>query len=286
MALALPFLRRRKRRPIPILSYHALHAPATDYASNDHVALEADLGLIRRLGFKVARLEDIARLTWSRRASPLDSGSWVGLSFDDGTDFDFFDIPAHPTLGYVKSFYTILREGAAADWPQPTGTSFVIASPEARAVLDRTCIAGLDQWRDVWWGDAARTGLLEIGNHSWDHTHPTLERIAQRDQRKGTFQGIDNRGDADAQIIQADRYIRRLTGGRAAPLFAYPYGDAPDYLVREYFPREMGRHGMLAAFSTSGDYATADSDRWNIPRFMCGAHWNHPQGLEAILRGA
>src|SRR5204863_298793 len=83
-------------------------------------------------------------------------------------------------------FYTILRENGAStgrDWPQPTGTAFVIASPEARAVLDRTCIAGLNQWRDVWWAEAAQTGILEIGNHSWDHTHPTLDSVAQRDQR-------------------------------------------------------------------------------------------------------
>ena len=193
--------------PIPVLAYHALHAPDKDYASNDHVALEEDLKLIRRLGFRVAPLAEIAELTWNRAPSRLDSGHWVGLSFDDGTDFDYLDIEAHPYLGHLKSFYTILRENGAStgrDWPQPTGTAFVIASPEARAVLDRTCIAGLNQWRDVWWAEAAQTGILEIGNHSWDHTHPTLDSVAQRDQRKGTFMGIDNLADADAQIIRAD----------------------------------------------------------------------------------
>jgi polysaccharide deacetylase len=289
MALELPFLRRRARKPIPILAYHALNAQAKDYASNDHVALEEDLKLVRRLGFRVARLVDIAACTWSRARSPLDSGSWVGISFDDGTDYDYFDIVGHPYLGDVKSFYRILKEAAAdvgPEWPRPTGTSFVIASPEARIVLDRTCIAGLDQWRDVWWKEAAESGILDIGNHSWDHTHPTLDRVAQRDQQKGTFKGIDNQADADAQIVQADEYIRRLTSGRTAPLFAYPYGDVPDYLVREYFPRHVPRHGMLAAFSTAGDYVRADSDRWSLPRFVCGYHWKSPEGLETILRGA
>ncbi len=290
MALSLPFLRRRRaRKPIPILTYHALNAQARDYASNDHVAFEQDLALIRRLGFKVARLVDIASLTWSRAPSPLDSGSWVGLSFDDGTDHDYFDVVAHEYLGDVKSFYTILKQSAAnagRDWPRPSGTSFVIASPDARTVLDRTCMAGLGHWRDVWWKEAAESGIFEIGNHSWDHAHPTLDTIAQRQQRKGTFHGIDNQADADAQIIQAHEYINRLTGGRAAPLFAYPYGETPDYLVREYFPKEIARHRMLAAFSTAGDYATAQSDRWNIPRFVCGPHWKNPEGLEKILRGA
>jgi hypothetical protein len=290
MALKLPFLRRRgAARPIPVLTYHALNCQARDYQSNDHIALEEDLKLIRRLGFNVARLTDIAALTWRGAPSRLDSGSWVGLSFDDGTDHDYFDIVGHEYLGDVKSFHTILQEsgsGAGRHWRRPTGTSFVIASPEARKALDRACMAGLGQWRDVWWKEAAKDGVLEIGNHSWDHTHPELETIAQHEQRKGTFYGIDNLGDADAQIAQADRYIKLKTGDRATPLFAYPYGEAPDYLVHEYFPNGIGRHGMLAAFSTAGDYATQDSNRWSIPRFVCGPHWKGPEGLESILRGA
>ena len=291
MALKLPFLRRRgARQRIPVLAYHALNAQARDdYGSNDHVALEQDLALIRRLGFKVARLVDIAGLASSRAPSPLDSGSWVGLSFDDGTDHDYFDIVGHEYLGDVKSFYTILKRSAAdggPDWPRPTGTSFVIASPEARTALDRACMAGLGHWRDVWWKDAAESGILEIGNHSWDHAHPSLATIAQRHQRKGTFHGVDNAADAGAQIVQAQEYISRMTGGRACPLFAYQYGETPDYLVHEYFPRETRRHGMLAAFSTEGEYVTPESNRWSIPRFVCGAHWKTPEGLERILRGA
>jgi len=276
---------RRRRVAIPILTYHALHAPDRDYASNDHVALEDDLKLIRRLGFKIARLSEIAKITWADESS-LKRGNWVGLSFDDGTDFDYLDIEAHPYLGHVKSFYTILKESGTTgggDWPQPTGTAFVIASPEARSVLDKTCIAGLGQWRDVWWAEASRTGILEIGNHSWDHTHPTLETVAQRDQRKGTFKGIDNQADADAQIIRAGEYIQRLTNGHAARLFAYPYGETTDYLIEEYFPENIQRHRILAAFSTAGEYATRESNRWNIPRFMCGLHWKSPEGLEKIL---
>lgn len=290
MALKLPFLRRRGgSRRIPILTYHSLNAQAKDYASNDHIALEEDLKLIRRLGFRIARLSDIAKLVATPRASPLDSGSWVGLSFDDGVDHDYFDISGHEYLGDVKSFYRVLKESGETtgpDWPKPSGTSFVIASPEARVVLDRTCMAGLGHWRDVWWKDAAASGILEIGNHSWDHAHPALDTIAQREQRKGTFHGIDNREDADAQIIRAQRYIRRITGDRAAPLFAYPYGESPDYLVHEYFPRETRRHGMAAAFSTGGDYATTESNRWNIPRFVSAWHWKSPDELERILRGA
>lgn len=64
--------------PIPVLAYHALHAPGKDYPSNDHVALEVDLKLIRRLGFKVAPLREIAEITWNRAPSRLDSAGGGG----------------------------------------------------------------------------------------------------------------------------------------------------------------------------------------------------------------
>lgn len=284
MPLKFPFVKSRKSKRIPVLTYHALHAPGTDYIDNDHIALEEDLKIVHKLGFRVAPLHEIARLSWDPEGSSLADEKWVGLGFDDGTDFDYLDLD-HPHLGYIKSFYTILREAGKTfgDSPSPSGVSFVIASPDARRVLDQTCIAGRDNWRDVWWEDAARTGILQIGNHSWDHTHETLETVAQREQRKGTFLGIDTIEDADAQIIQADSYIRHRTNGLATRLFAYPYGEASDYLVNEYFPGNMKRHGQLAAFGTGGRYVTHESNRWNIPRFVCGEHWRKPEELESIL---
>ena len=233
-AMRIPFIRQRNRRArIPILAYHSLHAPGTDYANNDHVALEEDLKLLKKLRFRVAPLAAIARFAWGQGAADFDDGHWVGLSFDDGTDYDYLDINL-PDLGYIKSVYTILKESGnagTADWPQPTGVSFVIASPDARRVLDRTCIAGRDNWRDTWWAEAAGTGILAIGNHSWDHTHSTLEVVAQRNQLKGTFLGIDNMEDADTQIRKAEDYIQDRTRGRSAGLFAYPYGEASEYQV-------------------------------------------------------
>jgi hypothetical protein len=288
MRFAIPFLRRVRRKRIPVLTYHALNAPGTDYGTNDHVALEEDLNVIRTLGFRVAPLTEIARYTYGRASSLLDEGDWVGLSFDDGTDYDYLDFE-HPTIGYIRSMHTILKECGRANkprWPQPTGVSFVIASPQARKVLDVTCIGGPDRWRDVWWAEAARGSIIGIGNHSWDHTHPSLDVVAQREQQKGTFFGIDNINDADAQIVQAQEYIDRLTGNAATRLFAYPYGHAPEYLVNEYFPNHKSRHRLIAAFGIGADYATFGSDRWNIPRFVCQLHWKSPDDLAKILKGA
>ena len=289
MQFKFPSLSSSRRPPrIPILSYHGLHASGNGYADNDHVALEEDLRLIKKLGFRIAALTDIARYVRGEGASFLDRDKCVGLSFDDGTDRDYLDMD-HPVLGRIKSFHTILKDSGAGGeraWPQPTGVSFVIASPEARAVLDRTCIAGRNDWRDSWWSEAAAGGVLAIGNHSWDHTHPTLDVVAQREQRKGTFHGIDNLEDADAQIGRSEEYIKSRTGGRSAALFAYPYGDAPDYLVNDYFPRFPERHRQTAAFTTAGDYAAKGGNPWTIPRFMCGAHWKSMDELARILAGS
>ena len=41
---------------IPILTYHALHAPGWDYDSNDHVALATDLALLRQLDYRIVPL--------------------------------------------------------------------------------------------------------------------------------------------------------------------------------------------------------------------------------------
>jgi hypothetical protein len=273
---------------IPVLTYHAAHAPGSDYATNDHVALEQDLDLIQRKGFRVAKLQDVVEFVMGRGKPDLHEGRWVALTFDDAPDCEYFDL-YHPSFGCLKSFYRILVESAESggpDWPAPTAVSFAIADTDARVAIDRVCLAGRGHWRDCWWHEAAATGVIAFGNHSWDHAHIALPVIRQREQRKGTFFGIDNERDADGQIIAAQRHIWYRTGGLALPYFAYPYGEAPDYLRLEYFPGFQERHGMEAAFGTQGDYATVGTDRWHIPRFVCGQHWRSPDELASILAGS
>jgi hypothetical protein len=270
---------------IPVLTYHAAHAHGYDYAGNDHLALEHDLKLIHQMGFGVAKLQDVVDFVLGRAKPALHEGRWVALTFDDAPDCEYFDL-YHPDFGCLKSFYRILVESAetgGADRPAPTAVSFAIADVEARAALDRACFAGRGHWRDSWWHEAAETGVLAFGNHSWDHAHPAVAVIRQREQRKGTFLGIDNETDADLQVTAAQRYIWFCTAGLAAPFFAYPYGEAPDYLRLEYFPSFQQRHKIEAAFGTQGDYATVGADRWHIPRFVCGQHWRSTDELAAIL---
>jgi peptidoglycan/xylan/chitin deacetylase (PgdA/CDA1 family) len=213
----------------------------------------------------------------------LESGRFVAISFDDGPDFDYLDYH-HPDWGYLKSFQNLLSQWPGLGWDgtAPRATSFVIASPRARAELDRACIAGRNQWRDDWWPEATRDGLLEIANHSWDHTHLSLETLAIGEEHRGTFQAIGTFEDADTEILQAEKLIREKTGNQSVPLFAYPYGEYSTFLVEEYFPDRS--EWFQAAFTTEGAPVTQASHRWKLPRYVCGHHWKSSEELASILQ--
>lgn len=268
---------------IPVLAYHSLNIAGNEYAGNDHVAFARDLELVTRLGWRVMPLEKIVD-GWLAGA-PIEKT--LGLSFDDGSDFDFHDLP-HPTAGSQRSMLNIMRDFQARHpgaQPGLHATSFVIVSPEARHELTGTCMLGLPWWNDDWWSEAAASGLMAIANHSWDHNHATLAQVAQRDQRKGDFFCIDTAADADAQIRAGAHFLASHLDCAPAPLFAYPYGHVNDYLRSEYLPAQArsATPFVKAAFSTAPGAIIATSDRWNLPRYVCGADWKTEAELEAIL---
>jgi hypothetical protein len=43
---------------------------------------------------------------------------------------------------------------------------------------------------------------------------------------------------------------------------------------------------MRAAFGDGATPTTMHSDRWNLPRYICGWHWKSPDELRKILSGA
>ena len=259
---------------IPVLCYHALHAPGATYAQNDHVALESDLAMIMELGLNVISARHLAEsLIYGRFDDVLNS---VVITMDDGPNVDYYDTTLSE-FGLIKSMHRILKDADVS------GTSFVIASPQARTELDRTCIADRDEWRDDWWRSAAEEGVLSIGNHSWDHNHIAISCRILMDREADNFHVVDDESSADIQIKKAQRYIASKAGPKVQPLFAYPYGHANDYLVRAYFPSKGEDIGIIAAFSTGGEYAMPDTNRWCIPRFVCGEHWQSPEDLYSIL---
>ena len=270
-----------------VLTYHSHNIFGSAYGENDHVALHSDLSTITRCGARIVGLDEIVRAM--HRGLGRGEGTMVALTFDDGPLFDYADFE-HPRFGPQRGFLNILRDfRAASGAAQPAlhATSFVIASPGARRAMERAEECGytyLDDWlTDAWWNDAIDTGLLGIGNHSWDHVHPAVPSIATGRPERGDFTRIESDADADAEIRTASEYINARTGGRCT-MFAYPFGHVNDFLARDYLPRRQDRHGMQGAFATGGRGVSAGDSVWNIPRAVCGEHWRSPDELAALLR--
>ncbi|HKE47668.1 MAG TPA: polysaccharide deacetylase family protein, partial [Rhodanobacteraceae bacterium] len=259
--------------------YHSNNVGGNEYDTNDHVALAADLRVIRRAGLRIVPLARVVDALLGTTALPERA---VALSFDDGSYFDWYDMD-HPTCGPQRGFAGILREFAAKTGAAAHATSFVIVSPDARAILDRTCLAGRGWWGDDWWRDAEREGLIAIESHSWDHNHHTLPSTVQREQDKGTFRSIDTHADADAEIRAANDWLDMHARAPRAGLFAYPYGETNDYLVRDYLPRHVAEHRLRAAFGTKPEPVTRASARWNLPRYVCGHHWRSTDELARLV---
>jgi len=269
---------------VPVLTYHANNIAGSDYARNDHVALAADLQVIRRSGLRIVALAQVVdALLGLAPAATVDRA--VALSFDDGSWFDWHDID-HPGCGPQRGFAGILRDFAASSGMPVHATCFVIASPDARATLDRTCLAGRGWWGDEWWPAAVAEGLLAIESHSWDHNHETLPADSGAGARTGTFRSIDTWAAADAEIRQAADWLDHRLAPYHTSLFAYPYGETNAYLLEEYLPRHAAEHRLRAAFGTEPGPVESGSPRWHLPRYVCGLHWRDEQELAALLRDA
>ena len=147
-------------------------------------------------------------------------------------------------------------------------------------------MVGKGWWTDSWWMEAIRSGLIHIASQSWDLNHETLPPSLLRSERAGTFLSIDSRESADHEIRLAADYLRKLAPNPGTGLFAYPYGESNPYLVREYFPTYQDELGICAAFTGRAGFLELATDRWEVPRFVCGRDWSSPSELELILDAA
>ncbi|HEY8242760.1 MAG TPA: polysaccharide deacetylase family protein [Casimicrobiaceae bacterium] len=271
---------------LPILTYHGVNVAGNDYATNDHVALASDLDTVDRLGWRIVPLP--AAITRWLAGDPAWAGDrTLAIAFDDGTDFDWRDLP-HPTHGTQRSLFNTLADfrGAGAGGRDAHATTFAVVSREAREHIDRVGLADRGWWTDDWWRDAIAGGHAAIASHSWDHNHDLVVHLMERPRTAGTFRSIDTLELADDEIARAAAHLKRVAPNPGDRLFAYPYGESNDYLVREYFPRHHARIGVDAAFGDGARPMTGDADRWELPRYVCGRDWRSPEGLEALLRDA
>lgn len=270
-----------------MLTYHSNNVHENSYSGNDHIAFEHDLRLIDRLGLRIVPLATV--VDWHAGAAPDDAvARAVALTLDDGSWLDYHDV-MHPSCGLQAGMFRLLQEFRAELGPgrQPAlhVSSFVITSPDARRELDRKNLLGQGWWGDDWWRDATASGLMSIECHSWDHVHETLERVAQADNVKGDFGAVRTLEDCRSQVQRAGDYIERTAGVRPA-FFAYPWGQASDFMRRDYLPGEQRRHRFRAAFSIERRHLTRADDVWFMPRYVCGRDWRSPDELAAILLNA
>jgi peptidoglycan/xylan/chitin deacetylase (PgdA/CDA1 family) len=264
-----------------ILTYHSQNIAGNDTGNNDHVALAADLEALHGAGACFISLDNLVKGLFYGGELP-ESQVLVSLTFDDGCNFDFQTIE-YPGFGLQTGFLQIMeqfvqRHGVSAQ-PGLHATSFVIADPEARRIIDSKSLFGQGHMTDDWWKQADTHPLMSIANHSWDHNHPDLEDARHG---RGTFDVIESFDDCHFQVVRAAEFIGRKTGCYPE-LFAYPFGQSSRYMREVYFPEHQHRHGSIAAVGTEPALVTEKSDRWNLPRFVCGRDWSEPGSLLKLL---
>jgi len=267
-------------RGVPILTYHSQNISGNDYARNDHIALRDDLAALHGAGYRIEPLS--AAIDWLDGLRDEDSiRKSVVLTFDDGCDFDVrdFEFPGH---GVQRSFLGILedfrKQAGASAQPALHATSFVIASREARQIIDRGSLFGKDMIRDDWWAEVDHAGLIAIESHGWDHNHPDLAGAG-----RGNFHTVDTHAQCLHQVVQAAGAIEAITG-RWPQYFAYPFGESSSYIREEFFPEHIEVHGCRATLGTEPGLMTQSSDRWNLPRFVCGRDWKSSDELLSLMK--
>jgi len=265
-----------------ILTYHSQNVAGSETGNNDHVALAADLDRLHSAGCLFVSLGSLVNGLFGDAALPA-GRPLICLTFDDGCDYDVrtLEFPGYGLqTGLLQIMETFIRlEGRDAQ-PGLHATSFVIASPLARRQIDSKSLFNKRHMSDDWWREADAHPLMAIGNHGWDHNHPDLE---EGQYARGGFEQINSPEHCHQQVVQASEFIGQITG-RKPRFFAYPFGESSDYIRNEYFPLRGDEHHCLAAIGTDPGFVSTQSNRWNLPRFVCGRDWSSPDQLLATLQ--
>lgn len=260
---------------ISVLAYHSANIAGNDYHNNDHVAFKQDLKFIKNNNIKI--ISTVKLVAWLTGNTRLDEHStYVVLTFDDGNEMDFTDWH-YSEFGMQKSFYTEMKNSNQ----YTHATAFVIASPSVRETLENIYCDGHKLLGENWWKIAARSNLISIENHSWDHVHPTIDSVKQQNNKKGDFSLINTSHDAKSQIADATNYIETVLENKDVSMFAYPYGHYNSFLTDEYFPNQQNK--IVAAFTCEPKHVTLSTNVWKIPRFVCGHDWKSIKELKDIL---
>jgi peptidoglycan/xylan/chitin deacetylase (PgdA/CDA1 family) len=264
-----------------ILTYHSQNIAGDKTANNDHVALAADLDALHAAGCQFVSLATLINAVFTGESTSHDS-PLVCLTFDDGCDFDVrsLEFPGHGMQAGLLQIMEAFADHHGSDaQPGLHATSFVIASPGVRKIIDRNSLFGRGHMSDDWWRAAETHPLLSIGNHGWDHNHPDLE---EGHYARGGFEVVDTFEHCQQQVVRAGEYIRQQIG-RYPSFFAYPFGESSQYIREEFFSQLPKENRCVAALGTEAGLVTTRSNRWDLPRFVCGRDWSTPDELLETL---
>lgn len=264
-----------------ILTYHSQNVAGSETSDNDHAALAADLDALHAVGCQFVSLVTLIAAVYAG-VSLANDKPVICLTFDDGCDYDVrsLEFPGHGLqTGFLQIMERFIEQYGKDAQPGLHATSFVIASPRVRKLIDRNSLFGRGHLSDDWWSKAETHPLLSIGNHGWDHNHPDLE---EESYARGGFEVVDTYEHCHEQVVRAGEFIQQKTG-RHPGFFAYPFGESSNYIRREFFPQYRNEHRCLAAVGTDAGQVTARSNRWNLPRYVCGRDWTSPAELLTTL---
>jgi hypothetical protein len=246
----------------------------------DYQILPETLRTLHDKRFTIVPLITVAQCLVQQRLHQLPERT-ACLTVDDGLITDFEDVN-HPVRGHQPSFATIMHEHET--WLAQRkasafihATSFVIASRDARQGIEQHELLGYPWMTDAWWPRAVASGRFHIANHSLDHVSPSAPSVAQSQNIRADFSAVNTEADACAQIIQARAVIESIAPNPGSLLFAYPYGHRNAFLTHTFLPRFTDQ--VLAAFTTDPGEIHSATSRYEVPRFVCGETWSHPNEL-------
>ncbi len=245
---------------IRVLTFHSAQFSGCDANTHPTLALESLLETLQRYEWTVVPLSWVVDYLLEKRQRESLPEKAVVITFDDRFYLDVidgeYDYCAYKRGVSTPSVLRVLREFKERHPQLPYGSPHVTLFITA---------AGLESYYLEAALEGEREGLLEIGSHTLSHA------------RLG---GVNTLEEADREIHASTLQIFARTGV-CPSFFAYPYGEASDYLVREYLP---SRHGCLAAaFSTECKAVSREDNHWFLPRCVWSWDWTSERQLLLML---
>ena len=126
-----------------ILTYHSQNIAGSETGNNDHHALAADLEVLHAAGCRFVSLTTLVNGIFADDSAATGQ-PLICLTFDDGCDYDVrtLEFPPHGSqTGFLQIMEGFIKRHGSEAQSGLHATSFVIASPHARQLIDNTALS-------------------------------------------------------------------------------------------------------------------------------------------------